>query len=180
MSKKMGAPVKYTAKVLEAKIKEYYKYVDDNPAQKRKVETYKGETKEYIEYIQLPYTIEGLCNFLNIDHKTFSNNENYPDLFPIVTRARQIIRENKLSGATAGIFNANIVIRDLSLRDSDAPQVINNIIPLNSNEVKINEELIAAQGKPQQIGGYYHPNFELTDKAMRPSATLNGILAKLN
>lgn len=50
---------------------------------------------------------------------------------------------------------------------------------LNANETKINEELIAAQGKPQKIGGYYHPNFELTDKAMRPSATLNGILAKL-
>ncbi|MEQ3690434.1 MAG: NADP-dependent isocitrate dehydrogenase, partial [Flavobacterium sp.] len=50
---------------------------------------------------------------------------------------------------------------------------------LNANEAKINEELIAAQGKPQEIGGYYHPNFELTDKAMRPSATLNDILAKL-
>ncbi len=51
---------------------------------------------------------------------------------------------------------------------------------LNINEAKINEELIAAQGKPQKIGGYYHPNFELTDKAMRPSATLNAILNKLN
>ncbi len=50
---------------------------------------------------------------------------------------------------------------------------------LTANEAKINEELIAAQGKPQEIGGYYHPNFELTDKAMRPSATLNSILAKL-
>ena len=51
---------------------------------------------------------------------------------------------------------------------------------LNSNEEKINEELIAAQGKAQKIGGYYHPNFELTDKAMRPSTTFNAILAKLN
>ena len=51
---------------------------------------------------------------------------------------------------------------------------------LNANEVKINEELIAAQGKPQAIGGYYHPNFEATDKAMRPSITLNTILDKLN
>ncbi|WP_130735136.1 NADP-dependent isocitrate dehydrogenase [Flavobacterium sp. J27] len=51
---------------------------------------------------------------------------------------------------------------------------------LNANEAKINEELIAAQGKSQTIGGYYHPNFEATDKAMRPSATLNTILAKLN
>ncbi|MBF04008.1 MAG: isocitrate dehydrogenase (NADP(+)) [Flavobacterium sp.] len=51
---------------------------------------------------------------------------------------------------------------------------------LNTNEAKINEELIAAQGKPQAIGGYYHPNFEATDKAMRPSATFNAILSKLN
>ncbi|MVO09319.1 NADP-dependent isocitrate dehydrogenase [Flavobacterium sp. TP390] len=51
---------------------------------------------------------------------------------------------------------------------------------LNANEAKINEELIAAQGKPQAIGGYYHPNFEATDKAMRPSATFNAILSKLN
>jgi isocitrate dehydrogenase len=51
---------------------------------------------------------------------------------------------------------------------------------LTANENSINEELISAQGKPQNIGGYYHPNFELTDKAMRPSETLNSILAKLN
>jgi isocitrate dehydrogenase len=48
---------------------------------------------------------------------------------------------------------------------------------LTENEAKINEELIAAQGKPQNIGGYYQPNPELTSKAMRPSATLNAILA---
>ena len=51
---------------------------------------------------------------------------------------------------------------------------------LNANEATINDELIAAQGKPQNIGGYYHPSFELTDKAMRPSTTLNTVLGKLN
>ena len=50
---------------------------------------------------------------------------------------------------------------------------------LTENESKINEELIGAQGKPQNIGGYYHPNDELTDKAMRPSETLNTALAGL-
>ena len=50
---------------------------------------------------------------------------------------------------------------------------------LTENEAKIDAELIGSQGKPQEIGGYYHPNFELTDKAMRPSATFNAILAKL-
>ena len=51
---------------------------------------------------------------------------------------------------------------------------------LKANEDKINSELIGAQGKPQEIGGYYHPNFKKTDDAMRPSETLNTILAKLS
>lgn len=50
---------------------------------------------------------------------------------------------------------------------------------LTENEAKIDAELIGAQGKPQEIDGYYHPDFKLTDKAMRPSETLNSILAKL-
>ena len=48
---------------------------------------------------------------------------------------------------------------------------------LTENEAKINAELIAAQGKPVDMGGYYHPDFEKTSKAMRPSATLNAALA---
>jgi isocitrate dehydrogenase len=47
------------------------------------------------------------------------------------------------------------------------------------NEAKINAELIGAQGKPQNIGGYFQPNPELTSKAMRPSETFNSILAKI-
>jgi isocitrate dehydrogenase len=47
---------------------------------------------------------------------------------------------------------------------------------LQENEAKINEELIGAQGKPQDIGGYYNPSPEMTEKAMRPSATLNAII----
>jgi isocitrate dehydrogenase len=50
---------------------------------------------------------------------------------------------------------------------------------LAENEDKINSELIAAQGKPQDLGGYYNPDFKKTDKAMRPSATFNNALAKL-
>ncbi len=41
----------------------------------------------------------------------------------------------------------------------------------------IDAELIASQGKPQDIGGYFHPDAAKTEKAMRPSATLNVILA---
>ena len=48
---------------------------------------------------------------------------------------------------------------------------------LASNEAKINAELIAAQGKPVDIGGYYLPDPARASAAMRPSATLNATLA---
>ncbi|MEP0985395.1 NADP-dependent isocitrate dehydrogenase [Ekhidna sp.] len=47
---------------------------------------------------------------------------------------------------------------------------------LAANESKINEELIAAQGSPVEIGGYYQPNEELATKAMRASESLNQII----
>ncbi|TWI53135.1 isocitrate dehydrogenase [Pseudomonas duriflava] len=50
---------------------------------------------------------------------------------------------------------------------------------LSDNETKIVEELNTVQGKPVEIGGYYHPNPELASQAMRPSATLNAALNAL-
>ncbi len=50
---------------------------------------------------------------------------------------------------------------------------------LAENEAKISAELIDAQGKAQEIGGYYSPNDELAGKAMRPSETFNAALASL-
>jgi isocitrate dehydrogenase len=47
---------------------------------------------------------------------------------------------------------------------------------LTDNEAKITAELLAAQGKPVDLGGYYHPDQEKTTKAMRPSPTLNAIV----
>ena len=50
---------------------------------------------------------------------------------------------------------------------------------LAQNEAKIVAELNGAQGKPVDIGGYYHPDLAKTGTAMRPSATFNAALAAL-
>ena len=50
---------------------------------------------------------------------------------------------------------------------------------LEANEAKINEELLAAQGSPVDIDGYYKPNAEVVAAAMRPSTTLNAIIDAL-
>ena len=50
---------------------------------------------------------------------------------------------------------------------------------LTENEATIVAELNAVQGKPVDIGGYYHANADLISKAMRPSATFNAAIAAL-
>jgi monomeric type NADP-dependent isocitrate dehydrogenase len=47
---------------------------------------------------------------------------------------------------------------------------------LGENEAQINSELLAAQGRPVDLGGYYHPDPVKVAAAMRPSATLNAII----
>jgi isocitrate dehydrogenase len=51
---------------------------------------------------------------------------------------------------------------------------------LAGNEQTIVEELLAVQGSPVELGGYYHPNPELAAAAMRPSKTWNDALATLS
>ena len=51
---------------------------------------------------------------------------------------------------------------------------------LAESEQKIVAELAAVQGKPADIGGYYAADPEKLQQVMRPSQTLNAILAKAN
>ncbi len=50
---------------------------------------------------------------------------------------------------------------------------------LSEHEEAINKELIDAQGSATDVGGYYNPNDDLASEAMRPSATLNSIIAAI-
>ncbi len=50
---------------------------------------------------------------------------------------------------------------------------------LAAAEDKITQELLAAQGKPVDIGGYYFPDDDKCAEAMRPSATLNAIINRM-
>ena len=50
---------------------------------------------------------------------------------------------------------------------------------LEANEERINKELTGAQGRPADMGGYYHPDRVKTAKAMRPSGVFNGVIDAL-
>ena len=62
--------------------------------------------------------------------------------------------------------------KDKSLREAFGPVAKT----LEENEAAINQEMLAAQGKPVDIDGYYLPNSQLGAKQMRPSKTFNDII----
>ena len=65
-------------------------------------------------------------------------------------------------------------------KDSDLKAIFTKVsADLDSNEKTIVIELNNAQGNPVDLDGYYFPSDEKAAKAMRPSNTLNSILAKI-
>lgn len=65
--------------------------------------------------------------------------------------------------------------KDLELKKQFAPVAL----VMQDNEAKIVEELNTIQGKPVDIGGYYLPNEDLANRAMRPNTTFNTILESI-
>ena len=96
----------------------YFQWIDDNPYV---YADFVGKDGMEVEREKpIPYTLEGLCIFLNIDTDTFRNyakKEGYGAYFGICSRIYDIIRDQKFTGATIGIFNHSIIARDLGLVD---------------------------------------------------------------
>lgn len=66
---------------------------------------------------ETPFTLTGLFVFLEIDRKTWDLYRLREEFIPVTTRVEQIMYTQKFEGASVGAFNANIIARDLGLRE---------------------------------------------------------------
>lgn len=113
----LGKPRNYPKpKDLWEACKPYFEYVDNNPI----ISTETTQSDKYnstkVTQHKRPYTWEGLYVYLGVSHlKHYKERE---DFLPIITHIGNIIRNQKFEGAAAGIFNSNIIARDLGLKDS--------------------------------------------------------------
>jgi isocitrate dehydrogenase len=89
---------------------------------------------------------------------------------------------NEIDNRGSSFYLAMYWAKALAAQDKDAglkTRFAKVASALEASEAKINAELLAAQGKPVDIGGYYKPDVKKTEKAMRPSATLNAIIDEM-
>lgn len=121
-----------TSDVLWEAACEYFEWCDENPWVETKTKTKAisvGEEKTEAELDEStsapnarPYTITGLCIYLGcntqyLNHFKSNLSEDEQDFSIVITRIEETIYTQKFEGAAVGAFNANIIARDLGLKD---------------------------------------------------------------
>ncbi|MEO9884023.1 MAG: DNA-packaging protein [Balneola sp.] len=97
---------------------EYFEWVKRNPLKEEKVFHNNGTITRANVSKMRAMTIKGLCLWLGICEKTWSNYRKKDDFLQVITRAEDVIYSQKFEGASADLLNSNIIARDLGLKDS--------------------------------------------------------------
>lgn len=117
---------------------QYFQWCDDNPFYESKPMVVShgmnsGSSVEMVEIpIKRPYTLHGLCIYLGCStsyfrtYKSTCDKETSKDFLAVLEEVEQAIYEQKFTGAASGFFNANIIARDLGLRDQQDVNVTDN------------------------------------------------------
>jgi hypothetical protein len=112
----VGAPRKFeTPEELLAACGDYFDWVENNPLKSWKVA---GKDADLVEtkHPRLP-TLTGMRLHINISGDCWRKYAQRPEFAPTCSRVEEHIRQMKLEGASAEIFNPMIIARDLGLKD---------------------------------------------------------------
>ncbi len=107
----------YSADELWKACCQYFEWAENNPLYEQKVCQFRENTwRENIPKVRA-FTQYGLCTYLGIVTETWANWR-HNDMFKFVcAMVDQIIYTQKFENASADLLNANIIARDLGLRD---------------------------------------------------------------
>ena len=115
---------------------EYFQWCDENP-----IESQDNKGTKNINTVKFnrPYTIKGLCLYLNTCEawfKEFKKRDLSDDFITVCRKIEDIIYNQKFEGAAIGIFNPNIIARDLGLADHQKNDNHNTIVISTSEGAK--------------------------------------------
>lgn len=116
-----------TPKILMDAATEYFNWCLDNPLYESVVSS--GKIFELPKMRAM--TLKGLCIFLDVSYSSFDNycnssHERYKDFLEVTSRIKEIVYTQKFEGASAGFLNANIIARDLGLKEETKTELTVN------------------------------------------------------
>jgi len=105
---------------------EYFQWVEENPLIETKSFCYQGSIINDKVPVMRAMTLSQLCFYLNCNEAYFRNfksqlkktDKYYDDFNTVIHDIERIIYNQKFQGASANMLNANIIARDLGLKDS--------------------------------------------------------------
>jgi hypothetical protein len=128
---------------------EYFQWCEDNPLWETKSYMFQGAPVQDQIPKMRAMTISGLCIFLDIDITTWRDYGTKDDFSRVVKNAEQIIYNQKFAGAAADMLNANIIARDLGLKD----QTSNEHTGANGGAIKTESTLTPSEAYLKLIKG---------------------------
>lgn len=119
MRKVHGKPLMFdTPEKLWQAALEYFKWNDENPLYEVKAFASGGRVvTQSIPKMRI-MTVESFCLHAHTSRETFNEYRKKSDYVDVCSSIDTAIREQKLSGAASGFFNAMIIARDLGLREN--------------------------------------------------------------
>ncbi|MBD2703796.1 DNA-packaging protein [Spirosoma sp. BT702] len=107
-----------TPALLEEAAYEYFSWCQDTPLYRT---DFRGKDADEVHIpLPRPFTLTGLCLYCDASEqfwRTFKASGPSEDFLAVISRIEQIIYTQKFEGAVVGLFNANIISRDLGLVD---------------------------------------------------------------
>ena len=132
------------------------------------------------EYLALGVSLEHLANVFNNEKAALFAETLDLGVSKFLEEGKSPSRKvNELDNRGSNFYLAMYWAQALAAQDKNAElkTIFTKVAQdMEANEEKIVAELNDAQGAPMNIGGYFMPNEELANKAMRPSTTLNAII----
>lgn len=112
-----GSYKKYTPEELWIMAIEYFQWVEGHPLQEEKVFCNQGVvTRTTVPHMRA-MTEGAFCIYADMDFTTWYEYKKIDDYSQVTTRIVEMIRSQKFEGAAAEFLNANIIARDLGLKD---------------------------------------------------------------
>lgn len=114
---------------------EYFDWADKTPIFQHKIFASQGEIIDGHTQLARPYTVAGLCAFGGMSRETWYDYAKKEKFSDIINKIEDIMRDQKFAGATTGIFNANIIARDLGLTEKAEVEHSGSIANLSEEEL---------------------------------------------
>lgn len=121
---------------------EYFEWCEEHPLKETKAFAFQGIITTEELPVMRAMTLSQLCFYLNCNEayfRTFKSQlpKDEKDFNTVIHDIEQIIYNQKFQGASANLLNANIIARDLGLKEGiESTGIVYNSTPLTPDEIK--------------------------------------------